>query len=91
MVSPPPAILSMEALAVRLPNGASRVPWGFVVGKDGHLVADTSSADRCRRTELGETAIRLLAALGVSTDVLSTMTGIEEPSAMLAKLEEART
>lgn len=79
----------MEAL--KLPHGASRVPWGFVVGKDGHLVADTSSAERCRRAELGETALRLLAALGVSTDVLAGMVEIEDPAAMLAKLQETRT
>ena len=50
-----------------------RTPWGFIRGFDGRLVATTSVADRARRTELGETAIRLLEALGIETWQLEEM------------------
>lgn len=69
---------------------SERIPWGFIRAH-GRLVATTASADRAHRAELGETAIRLLAALGISVAQLEEMIDIDEPSALLAKLQESRT
>ena len=57
----------------------------------GGLVANTAAKDRQHRAELGETAIRLFAALGITVEVLEQMVDIDEPTALLAKLQEMRT
>lgn len=64
-----------------------RAPWGYLRAKDGHLVAGTGQAQIQQRAEIGETAIRLLAALGVGIEQLEDMADDEEPSAMIAKLQ----
>lgn len=69
----------------------ARVPWGFVMGLDGKLTANTGQAQIRHRALLGETAIRLLLALGITLDVLEEMVEIDDPAALLAKLEERQT
>lgn len=69
----------------------TRLPWGFVVGGDGKLVANTGQAQIHHRAKLGETAIRLALALGIRLEVLEEMLEIEDPAALLAKLEERQT
>jgi hypothetical protein len=69
-----------------------KTPWGFIRA-NGHLVATTTSAERAHRAELGETAIKLLSALGIRTDQLEEIhsADIDQPGPLLAKLEEVRT
>lgn len=67
-----------------------RAPWGYLRAKDGHFVATTGQAQIYERREIGETAIRLLAALGIGVDQLQAMADIEEPGAMIAVLQEKR-
>ncbi len=66
-----------------------RLPWGFIMTPGG-LVANTAAKDRQHRAELGEAAIRLLAALGITVDVLEEMIDVEESAALLTKLQEMR-
>jgi hypothetical protein len=69
----------------------SRIPWGFVMGHNGKLVANTSQALIQHRALLGETAIRVLLALGISLEQLEALVEIDDPALLLTKLQEART
>jgi hypothetical protein len=75
----------------KLPFGMERPPWGFAPSKDGHLVATTSAAERWRRAELGEAAIRLLLALGIKEEVLGEMIEVEDPAQLLELLQRRQT
>jgi hypothetical protein len=68
-----------------------RLPWGYGKGHDGHLFATTSQAEIRRRAELGEAAIRLVGALGISIERLEEIVEIEAPEALLSKVQEWRT
>ncbi len=50
-------------------HGQKRLPWGSIVS-GGHLTFNTTSSERIRRAELGEVAIALLEARGVSLELL---------------------
>lgn len=69
-----------------LPNGCTKIPWGFSrVGKV--LVATSSSAERNVRYELGEFAISLLGKLGISEETLASLAKEAEPLEALKKLQ----
>lgn len=68
-----------------------RAPWGYIVDREGKLVATTGQAQIRHRAELGEAAIRLLDALGIKADVLEEMLEITEPAELLARLKEKTT
>jgi hypothetical protein len=72
-----------------LHSGMRRVPWGFTMTTNG-LVATTSQAARYRRAEVGEFAIRLLEALGVSLEQLEALEEAQ-PSDPVAALEALRS
>ena len=73
------------------PMSNTRAPWGYVLGHDNKLTAITSQSEIRRRSLLGETAIRLLGALGITPAQLETMLEIEDPQELLAKLTELTT
>jgi hypothetical protein len=52
-----------------LPQGFTKVPWGFTQ-TNGGLVANSSTKDRNERMELGEFAILLFDKMGVDADRL---------------------
>lgn len=68
-----------------------RLPWGCIVS-GGHLTFTSTSAERTQRAEMGETAIRVLSALGVSATELAALDTLEDqsPAALLAKLKEMK-
>ncbi len=70
-----------------------KLPWGCIVS-GGHLTFTTTAADRFRRADLGETAIRLLAALGVTFEQLSQIDDLPEETPaedLLLALQVLRT
>lgn len=68
-----------------LPNGMTKVPWGFVDTPHG-LVATSTSKDRFARAELGEFAISLLGHLGVSEDNVQALSRLPDPMEGLRRL-----
>jgi len=74
---------------------ARRVPWGNFVAR-GALVCKSTSVERARRSEMGETAIALLEALGVTASQLAAIDasygiGPPAPAELLAALEAAQS
>jgi hypothetical protein len=73
--------------------GVRRVPWGGIVV--GGMVTHTRSAgERKARAELGETAIFLLDAMGVTASTLEEMTELPWDATgeqLIAKLQEIRS
>jgi hypothetical protein len=67
------------------------VPWGYLAGHDGKLVATTGQAQIRHRALLGETAIRVLSALGIGLEQVEEMVDIDDPEQLLAKLRERVT
>lgn len=74
----------------KLPFLMKRVPWGFREGKDGYLVSTTSSAERWHRGAVGEAAIRVCLALGLSLELLEELLDVEDPAAIVAALQARR-
>ncbi len=73
--------------------GWRRLPWGSIVA-GGSLTYQTTSHDRARRAELGETAVRVLFALGVTPEELAALDELPEntpPSDLVLALELLRT
>ncbi len=67
-----------------------RLPWGCILA-GGHLTFTTTSAQRTHRAELGETAIRLLMALGVTSAQLEALDEASDglsPLELIQKLED---
>lgn len=67
-----------------------RLPWGCILA-GGHLTFTTTSAQRTHRAELGETAIRLLMALGVTSTQLEALDEASDglsPLELIQKLED---
>ncbi len=74
-------------------SGARRLPWGAIVS-GGSLTYQTTSADRRARAELGETAIRVLYALGVTPAELAELDTLPPempPEELVRALEILRT
>lgn len=75
----------------------NRIPWGFIsVGgaSANHLTATTTFEDRRHRSDMGETAIKLLAGLGISLEALEaldTAAWDKEPAELAAALEKLLT
>lgn len=72
--------------------GWRRLPWGSIVA-GGSLTYQTTSHERARRAELGESAIRLLFALGVAPAELAELDELPEstpPSDLVLALELLR-
>lgn len=73
-----------------------RLPWGSLVSSGG-LTWKSSTGDRAKRAELGETAIALLSALGVSAaqlealDAMMPIVGEVPAEELLAALEALQT
>lgn len=70
-----------------LPNGMTKVPWGFEQAHNGILVPTETAASRFRRAELGEAAIALLARLGVTEEMLLDAMSAPDPIARLTELQ----
>lgn len=76
----------MRAARPNTMNKSRHAPWGFFYGADGKLTANTSQAQRLARNELGETAIRVLGALGITPEQLETMLEIDDPQELIERL-----
>lgn len=56
-------------------NGRRRLPWGAIVAGGG-LTYMRSTGERTERAEIGEVAIELLAALGVTEEMLDKLAAL---------------
>lgn len=65
----------------------TRTPWGFIQAPDGHLTCTRTARERAERAELGETAIRVLNALGVSLDKLRELNALPDDADLLKALD----
>lgn len=65
------------------------LPWGTLVA-GGHLTMTKTYAETQARHEMGEAAIALLNALGVTNEMIDALVGLPA-DALLQRLEELRT
>jgi len=73
--------------------GRRRLPWGAILVHN-HLTYTTSASERAARADLGETAIQLLAALGVTAaqlEALDAMAAGASGLELVAKLAELQS
>lgn len=69
-----------------------RLPWGSLVA-NGHLTVTRSHTERYERSELGEVAIALLGALGISETTLNEIASLPFNASaedLISKLQEIR-
>jgi hypothetical protein len=70
-----------------------RLPWGAIVVAGGGLTYTHSVAERAARAEVGEVAIAVLGALGVTTEMLDKLADLPHdtaPAALVEALERLR-
>ncbi len=70
-------------------SGRRRIPWGAIVVA-GHLTTTRSTREIHARQEVGETAIALLAALGVSEELVDRLANLPPGADLVAALEALR-
>lgn len=66
------------------------IPYGFKLGKDGHLIGTASLKERQARAALGEGAIALFSLLGVDDMALALICSSSDPLAALAQFQEGK-
>jgi hypothetical protein len=66
------------------------IPFGFKLGKDGHLIGTASLKERQTRAALGEGAIALFSLLGVDDTALALICSSTDPLAALGQFQEGK-